>query len=263
MLPPACQGILSSVQEAIQARNVIPPTSTVAEHIAGCTHCRGALLLLAAVVFEPPQLSEEIDCALCREYLASYIDQELVDIRAAVQMYPQVWWHMWSCVECAELYEFTRRLVDAERVGLLTPIPLPDPTAVAQPAASLPLAELPIFHLKRAFLFWAFSGQPAQPRTGIEADEHEFVLFDGEASGHSVQLRVTQIPEQPWRITITITPPIAGWLTLTLDEFQRRIRFDRHGVAILSGIPAAALCSSDGPDLIGSVEPDIEPDVTR
>jgi hypothetical protein len=262
MLSPVCQAVFSSVQEALQARNVAPPTSAVAEHIAGCTHCRGALMLLAAAVFEPPRPAEETDCDMCQEYLSSYIDQEIVDVRTAIQMYPQVWWHLWSCVECAEIYEFTRRLVDAERVGILTPLPRGHPTPAAQPDPSLPSSKLPLFNLKRDFLFWAFSGQPSRTRTSIETSTHEVVLFEGEAFDHDVQLRVTQIPDQLWHMTITITPPIAGWLTLTLNELHRRIQFDSQGVAFLPDIPAAVLCSSEGSDLIGSIELDSKPDIT-
>lgn len=221
-------------------------------------------MLLAAAVFEVQRPAEEIDCAICCDQLAPFIDQEIADAQLAVRLYPQVWWHLWTCASCSELYELTRRLIDAERVGLLPPMPIPRPTLslARAPRGSEPV---PLFQLPRDFLSWAFAGQPARPRAGVVEDEHEVVLFEDDITHgllvHNVQMRVAQIPQQPWRMTITVSPPIAGWFSLTLDDIHRRIHFDPQGVAVIPDLPPDALRAAAGPDLIGHIEPTSDLDV--
>jgi hypothetical protein len=251
MQPAICQEVRSFLQEAIQSKNPAPPLPPLIPHIAGCMLCRGALALLTAAVIDRLTPPGPTTCAVCQEHLAAYIDQEAdAGIHAALQAYPQVWWHLWVCRACAETYQFTRTLLDTERVGILEPLPTPHPALRAQSQ------RLPIIRLTRAFLALAFCTQPSRARGVVEADDSNMVLFDTESSGHRVQMWVVQPTDRAWSITVATTPPIAARFTIALGELHFRARFDAHGVAIISDIPAAALQSTEGPDLVGIIERD-------
>src|SRR5438093_847480 len=103
MQPAICREVRSFLQEAIQSKNPALPSPPWIAHIAGCALCRGALALLTAAVVERPAIPDPTNCAVCQEHLASYIDQEAdTGVHAALQAYPQVWWHLWVCPACAE-----------------------------------------------------------------------------------------------------------------------------------------------------------------
>ncbi|NTW02401.1 MAG: hypothetical protein HGA19_14170, partial [Oscillochloris sp.] len=87
-------------------------------HIQGCARCRHALHLLSESLGLPPAITiPAYTCVTCQSQLASYIDRELSDPIAAAQAFPGIWWHLWSCPDCAEVYRMTHMLLEARRSG--------------------------------------------------------------------------------------------------------------------------------------------------
>lgn len=99
------------------------PSQDLCEHVAGCANCRGRLLLLIAALLESPFDQESATCSCCQEDLPAFIDlQRTAGERAALHSYPHVWWHLWTCIECSEVYALTITLLDAVQDGRLDPL---------------------------------------------------------------------------------------------------------------------------------------------
>lgn len=142
-------------------------------------------MLLAATVAGAPV--EQTNCAECRNELAAFIDQEAEQgTQAAARSYPQVWWHVWSCRECAETYHLISALADAEETGQLAPMPW------LQGLAEHTRRIIHSIHLRRAFLNFVIRGlSPALGPQRGEADMGDTVLTSDEIDDHTILRSVT------------------------------------------------------------------------
>lgn len=124
MAPSHCERTRQTFREAASGGR-LALTHDLVEHVAGCDVCKGALLLLMAELLHARPEVEELDCPACEQQLAAFLELELDEgYAAAVQAYPRVAWHLWTCPDCAELGRLTRALLEAQRGGDL---PLPPP----------------------------------------------------------------------------------------------------------------------------------------
>jgi hypothetical protein len=191
-----------------------------------------------------------ISCEECQTRLAGWIDGELeTGLATAAREDPAVWWHLWTCADCAEIYGLTRALAAATMSNELPPPPLM-PIPALQPRRLLRS-----FQLSRAFLAYALP-VPSASLGILRGVDSGSVLVEDEDEGRRINLSVREQPDLNWRVSVTVAPPVAGWLLLTLGEQSFRARFDEKGLAVVVDVPAALLSEASGPDLRVAVELD-------
>jgi hypothetical protein len=94
------------------------------DHIKGCVICLDAIQLLAQSLGIPSAtLTPACTCSACQSSLATYIEIEERDPASAARDLPSIWWHLWSCSVCAEVYRLTHILFDSARRGDIPPLP--------------------------------------------------------------------------------------------------------------------------------------------
>ena len=214
-----------------------PPAAIVA-HVAGCPRCRGALAAtLAERLSAPPPGADS--CARCEEDLPAAIDHERAHgPAAAARRYPHVWWHLWTCPECAELYQATAGLLDAEAVGLISP-----------PPRLLPVTSV---RLDRSFLHQVFAPQAALGSAWSDAAD-PMLVAEEDLPGCRIAVQVLQTAPALWALDILVDPPVAGSVLVSLGALSYRAPL-RDGAARVSDIPAEQLVGGEGPDLLISIE---------
>src|SRR5215207_2811867 len=95
-----CEAVWRWLRQSEPAALPAPPSAELVAHVASCPACRGLLAAVAANLLRVPLVQGELLCADCQEALDGYIDCERRHgLAAAVQRYPQVWWHLWVCVD--------------------------------------------------------------------------------------------------------------------------------------------------------------------
>src|SRR6266496_2951635 len=102
-----CADVLQWLRAAVLIEHRMP-TPAIQAHVAGCATCQTALLLLASAVMDTP--APAIDCESCRAHLPAFIEREDEDPARAIQAFPHVWWHLWTCTACGEIYQMVRAL---------------------------------------------------------------------------------------------------------------------------------------------------------
>jgi hypothetical protein len=251
-----CEAVRRWLRQSEPATLPAHPPSELVAHIASCPACRGLLAAGAADLLGVPAARGDLPCDQCQDVLDEYIDCERRQgVAVAVQRYPDVWWHLWTCLDCAEVYDLTNALVDAEeQVGL----PIPAAVAPEQPAWHARLPTPPLvgirLQLPRAFLHSVFAPQAALGGAW-SGGEHESLFAEEQLEEYHIALHVRQRSGTFWAIGIAVTPPLAGWAVLSFGELRFRAPFDQHGQATIAEIPLALLTDRAGPDLLMTIEP--------
>lgn len=62
-------------------------------------------------------------CGQLRSELAQFIDLRAKSSLQAATTYARLWWHLWTCAECAEIYLAALVLADATAKNDLPPLP--------------------------------------------------------------------------------------------------------------------------------------------
>ena len=242
-----CQQTLAWLQ-AQQPDLATPPPDELCEHIAQCAKCRGELLLLLAGLFGVPQDIQDISCDDCQERLAAYVDEELDHgIQSAARDFPEVWWHLWVCAECAE----THRIM----VGILDPQPAPlmvvdDKQSITQLIPSLPWR----FDMPRVFLNRLIQ---ARLELGVAwgEDEDQIIALEEEWNEYKILLHMQRQIDGNWSILVKIVPPILGQAIFSLGTETFRAAFGSDGQALANDIPSTLLSAIDGPGMNLLIEP--------
>lgn len=224
---------------------IAPPTPELCAHVVQCDRCRTALLLQATELLCVPLDIAPASCALCQDDLAAYIDIERSEgIQAAIQAYPHLWWHLWSCTDCAETYRGVEALQQTEELQPITPLLFDKLVGHRQPLmrmVTLPRRWLAALLAPRYGVAWGDRGGGS-------------VIHEEEDEGRQITVSV-QKQAGAWIIRVTITPPIAGDLLVTLGDERFRATIDPNGSATVGPIPPQLLQQSVGPDLTIQIEP--------
>ena len=222
--------------------SVALPPLDISDHVADCPVCRGALTTLMATLLHSSPEADAVSACVNPQDMAAYIDIERNEgALAAFQRYPHVWWHLWTCRECAETYHLTGMLLDAEEAGALMPLPFLQPEPPVQLRLPNPL------HLGRAFITQVFGHQLLLgPAWG--GDNEEFVLSEEDSAEYHVCLSVQQ-HNSTCELILTVKPPIPGQAVVSIGSAVFRASFDTIGKAVFDTIPTDLLTTADGPDL--------------
>jgi hypothetical protein len=226
--------------ESIRTSGVAPPAPELCAHVAQCDLCKGALLalLIEASGISPESL--EVDCQNSLDDLAPFIELETQDTLLAIRSYPHVWWHIWTCEECAANYRLIRALSEAERAGQLTLPPIPRRITLPN-----------VLHLSRQFLNQVLP--PIIPlRTAMRgaAGQPLVIAEEDDSYGYAISLRVQPQSDGAWRVMVIAVPPPVGSMVLTLGASTFQTPFDAKGYAVVSDVPPSLLVQHDGPDLV-------------
>jgi hypothetical protein len=264
--PISSPNILQQMKEWVQSENVGRPDPELCNLIAEDPTSRGALLVLASELFGVGPASESLDCEDCNEDIPAYIETvHTLGIRAAVQRYPDVWWHLWTCSACAEVYRLTDEIVTDEEQGVFrfgAALEQIGATSSSDPTQDSPGSVLfqwgtQICSLTRTFLNYALSPL-VQPRLSVcrsVGDEEESIIFDDETTNadYQLQLSVTPRQEEHWLIKVTLTPPPVGNVVLRFDHMVFRAPLERGRADVQ--IPQSLLTDTGGPPLSIGLEP--------
>jgi hypothetical protein len=217
--------------QALTNRRKPAQTPALAGHIAGCAECqalrRSVLDRLLPGVGAPADT-----CAAGEADLAIYIDTLLDQgSGAAARAYPHVWWHLWACADCADLFTQTAALAAAERSGALPPLPAASARRVL---GRLFVSSQVIEHFfqSRATLGVAYGS------------ETPIILDESEDDERSFQLSVRRQQDGGWQVLVSVIPPVAGVAVVTIGETTFQAPFGPLGLAEVDGVPAGLL--SDG-----------------
>jgi hypothetical protein len=248
----SCRDVAAWLQQGIRSPQWHKPPAIVIEHISSCDHCRGGLFLLLTEMLQLKQPIAAITCDECQNRLATLIDLEAAsNLASAAHQLPDAWLHLWICVDCWETYTMVQHLVAAERQGVLQHVQLNPPPARLQ---------LPLTRITRALLRVAFPA-PSAPFAAVGATRGDtpidMVLDAQEETDPQFVISVRRSKARSWQVHVSITPPVVGWLLLTLGEAQFRTRFNAQGVAVAADVPAALLVAADGPDMSVSLEVEV------
>lgn len=119
-----CAHATATVERALSQSLLPDPNNATILHISACPRCRGALALLISELdpaLRPPLL--DTPCERSLPDLPAFVDAERGSPVTAASRYPHVWWHLYTCAACAEVYELTHTLLAADRRDDLPPLP--------------------------------------------------------------------------------------------------------------------------------------------
>jgi hypothetical protein len=249
MLENHCDSVGRWLRQGDQAPFPATPPADLVEHVAGCAICRGMLAAVAAELMGARISPAELACDICQDDIDAYIDCERRHGHAvALQRYPGIWWHLWGCVDCAEVYHMTNTLLEAQDQQELKPIPLAPP---------LPTRTLhwPALKLPRTFLHSVFGPQLALGTAWGGAGD-EMLFAEEERDGYHIAVSVQQRSGAHWSIGVAVAPPVAGWAAISFGELRFRAPFDQQGQAMITTVPFELLTDRAGPAMLVTIEAD-------
>lgn len=227
---------------------VAPPPELLA-HVSSCRRCHAALLHLAGMQLGGPFVPDELDCDQCGDDLPAFIDVERDEGGLeALREYPDVWWHLWRCPDCVEVYRMVLTLQQAEAELRLPPLPLW--SLVPQP--QLELACVPQPELAHSFTLVPALPYARLPGGTATADP---LHYAGRDAGYACEAHVRQLCDQ-WYVQVTLAPPLGGTVVLQLDTAILRAPLNAQGHAALGPFPLELLPCDSASGLDLRVEPE-------
>jgi len=246
---PVCADVRSWLLN-ISERDQHQVIASWSEHIAECVHCRGALMILATdLLGQPASLYSAVTCGVCQRDLAAYTEAVVSQgHRVAAQRYPDVWWHLWTCAECAQTLQGMTTLAVATARGELAQLSV----AGAEPPFSM-LYKVKLV-LPRAMLAHLFKLQLLLGQLRGD-DRDEIMLTEGEAQSYSLHVAVSQVQGATCCLSVASDPPTRGRVVLRLGDMIFHADLDVRGVARVYAFPLHLLRDPAGPDLVITLEP--------
>ena len=247
-----CRQVIAEISQALQAHPQATLSPASYSHVSTCSRCRARLLLLLRALDPEPDLLEiSISCDACQADLAAYIDLEIEHPILAATTYPHVWWHLWTCEECAQTYEFAHMLLDTQEAGQLQPLRL------HRRATERATPVFQHLRLSRPLLMAALPRRiPAI--AAARGSDNRYVLFDDTKEEHERQQFTIVAEEQDndcWQVIVKVVPPPNGLLVLNFGTLRFVAPFTPDGTAAISDIPSDVLLHRDGPDMEIGIAP--------
>lgn len=243
-----CESIYLWVQAVLSVGYLTRLPIDLHVHLPECRDCRTLLRWSAA---ESPKLFPSyhaMSCDQCQADIDVFIDEEEANADHAIRTYPQIWWHLTECSDCATIYASVRTIGDAVQHHRL-------PAFVHRVVPSrAELSPWTSITLNRSVLNSVMHMQSGQfgIRRGTDDDE-QMVLDEQLSEDVQVHIRI-QYRSNRYFFGFTIIPPIAGQVTLQAGQHQLSSPIDRAGQAILGPVQASVLADTDGPNWIFHID---------
>lgn len=238
-----CADVHFWMQQIILTDKQTLPVPAAAAHIAGCPFCRGAFVLLAAEIVDLSSLATSISCLECEVDLAAFVEQEVEEgSAAAIGTYPHVWWHLWTCEDCMEIYNATRSYLTGDQS--LTWTPSVDVVVLPNKPTRTPKLRLP-----RHLLHHALASSVVTQLAVRSGASQSYILAEQDESDSHLTISVQLQVNGEWRVDVVHEPAPVGSLVLTFGTHHFQTRFNAQGRAVIHNIPSALLIGSEGPDL--------------
>lgn len=243
---------LKSINKGIRANQPRPPEPGLCAYIARDSVSREYLILLANVLLNIPLSFQPLRCSDCLEDIALFVECEQREgILKAIHTYPDLWYHLWTCKECAETYHMTHDMVVAEQQGKM-----PTLSTYVRPSSLVKKRIIEIVTLTRDLLTQAFATVTQPQFVAAGSDDSDIVIVDEQTDHGSVTVSVQPDRTRSWHITVHVIPPPVGCAVVQCSDRYFRATFDEQGEAVFPDIPADILASLDGPDVIVGIEVD-------
>lgn len=123
-------------------------------HLEACPVCRARLFLwLESLTGRFDDIAGAvIDCSHCEAWLGAYIEAEQADALRAMQQFPAIARHIWTCADCLELYTLMAGTLSDSALRLERFLPRPaEPAGLLGPSVGVHSAGF-VLQLKRAAL---------------------------------------------------------------------------------------------------------------
>jgi hypothetical protein len=193
----------------------------------------------------PAQITP-LDCDDCQEQLPAYIDSEQSQGTASTaQSYPDIWWHLATCFNCAETHQLISILSQSKQQDNLNLLNLRTAMRI------LPRLELQRSFLKQVLLLNTSAG------VAWGHDDHGMVVATDDKGGYQLTLSVKPINHDDCTVTVRLKPPIQGTVVVEFGALMFRIPIDQKGHAQLHAVPIHLLTAANGSNMVISVEADV------
>jgi hypothetical protein len=212
------------------------------QHVRGCDTCLQALLALLPQGVQLLPQQQHIGCAECQQHLAEYMELEETDPELAIASYPQIWWHLWTCEQCIEVYQASREL-------FALPPPALGPSSRHQPALT------PLARVNRDTLGLLFPDDPAyrlrrSSAAAIAPDEsNETIIYEQFDDERELVISVWEKLPAGYRVEVRADPALQGELVLSCGMLTASAPFDAQGLAVIGHLAAAVLRDPAAPEL--------------
>jgi hypothetical protein len=220
-----CVRLFAQLDQALRSGQVELLSDQFYAHVSECAACRAAMRFLAVGSVDLPEAWASIECEHCRRDLEQFIVIERDHPGEAARSYPQVWWHLWHCADCAAAAD---RMVAA------------DPDAE--------LVSLRHIHLERTLLAMVLP-TPASPASTVRGfGPRSFIVYYDDDE-YMITVEVVTRDQYAWDLKVTLEPPADALLVMTCGPAQSMARFDPNGVALVNGIPSETDTAGAEPDI--------------
>jgi hypothetical protein len=237
----SCTLARAALAAAITSGHHAPVSQAARRHVQQCPRCHVELLVLATAL-EPALRGAvaPIDCARCMADLAAFIELEQASPGEAARTFPAVWWHLWTCADCALTYEIM--------VAALASAAMPELPALTPAAA--PAQACPPILLKRQVLSLLFP-EPCVPAPTYRGSEQaEMVVYDApDEYDQAVTVSLQHQDDGAYRVIVRTDPPHQGRVVLICGGLALQAPFDAGGSATIGNVSACVITSPASPDL--------------
>lgn len=240
----------SDVQTWLQTLSVQTETGLIdpqlIDHVRGCALCRGAVY----AILTPDGLPSDprsISCEECQDGLAAFISAEIQEPMRAMLRYPQVWQHLWGCLNCLETYEILSAVLKDEPTLLAPGSWSGQNTAPAPPNARPHKSRFkPLLVMLRTALVGLPT--PFEFARGYRNGtiERQYLLRRDQPytiAGLNGEIVALWKNDGTWTIEVSIHPLTEGRLSASIGAYQHTTAINHLGVAQFTAIPTIALIS--------------------
>jgi len=210
----------------LQRVNGVPDDlpSNLADHLASCPRCRGALLLFVAAHDTTALPTHRHVCAATEAQLPMLVDYERAyGAAAAVKQFPAVWWPSMVCPRCAAAYQ---AIQEAAAV----------PGEPWQPTMPAPLARRRTQIVIRGGAVTRMLGARQQLGVAWGTPHADLMISEEEQDEYRIQIFLRR--KQAGRLTLVVRtePPARGVASLMIAHQAHYLALDPDGSAVFANL---------------------------